>query len=82
MPRLPRDCSFKAVIKLLENYGYAISRQTGSHIRLSSKQYEHSITIPAHKPLKIGTLNSILNEISTHSGIEKAVLIEKLNSLE
>ena len=55
MPRMPRDVSHNILCKALMKYDYTISRQTGSHIRLRSDLmgYEHSITIPAHSPIKI-----------------------------
>ena len=49
--KLPRDISGKRLATLLRQYGYEITRQTGSHIRLTSrwKRTEHHITIPAHR---------------------------------
>jgi len=68
--KLPRDLSGKDLAKKLQLLGYEISHQTGSHIRLTSREKgEHNITIPAHNPLKIGTLNAILRDISAHFGI-------------
>ena len=80
MPRMPRDVSHKNLCTSLNKYGYTISRQTGSHIRLNSNLmgYEHSITIPAHNPIKVGTLNNILNEISKYFKITKEELVESL----
>jgi len=77
--KIPRDISGKELAGLLEKFGYEISRQTGSHLRLSkSSPPEHHITIPDHTSLKIGTLNNILNSLATHLKIEKKALIEKL----
>ena len=76
--RIPRDLSGKDLIKLLEQYGYEITRQTGSHIRITIKQSgEHNITIPDHSPLKIGTLNGILNDIAAHFRLEKEEIKKK-----
>jgi predicted RNA binding protein YcfA (HicA-like mRNA interferase family) len=48
--RLPRDISGVELAKKLEKYGYQITRQTGSHMRLSTMvKGEHHITIPQHK---------------------------------
>ena len=61
--KLPREISGEDLAKLLEKYGYEITRQTGSHIRLTTTvKGEHHIIIPAHKYLKIGTLSSILSD--------------------
>ena len=77
--KIPRDISGKELAKLLSKLSYTITRQTGSHIRLtSSKQPEHHITIPAHKSLKVGTGNSILNDVATYLELTKEIVIEKL----
>jgi len=46
--KLPRDMGGEELAALLGRYGYKITRQTGSHIRLTSisKVSEHHITIP------------------------------------
>jgi len=48
--KLPRDMGGEELAALLGKYGYKITRQTGSHIRLTSpsKGFEHHITIPRH----------------------------------
>ena len=63
--KVPRDVGATDLINLLRRYGYSIIRQTGSHIRLSKllDGGEHSITVPNHKPIKIGTLQSIANDV-------------------
>jgi predicted RNA binding protein YcfA (HicA-like mRNA interferase family) len=77
--KLPREISGLEFAKLLKKYGYEITRQAGSHIRLTTEfNGQHHITIPAHKNLKIGTLNSILNDISIHFKINKNDLSKKL----
>ena len=78
--KLSRDVSSDELIRLLNKYGYQISRQTGSHIRLTSniKTTEHHITIPRQKYLKIGTLNNILNNIAAYLEMDKKSLINAL----
>jgi len=62
--KLPRDLSGEELAKLLRKYGYEISRQTGSHMRLTTRlKGEHHITIPKHKYLKPGTLNSMNSQL-------------------
>jgi predicted RNA binding protein YcfA (HicA-like mRNA interferase family) len=78
MPRLPRNCDYKKLLQVLKEYDYTVDHMTGSHIRLHSNKYNHSLTVPAHKPLKAGTLNAILNEICVTIGINKTKLISKL----
>jgi predicted RNA binding protein YcfA (HicA-like mRNA interferase family) len=79
-PRSPRNVSGQELIKLLKKLGYQIIRQKGSHIRLScvKKGNTHHITIPNHDPLKLGTLNSILSEVSAFLQISKEELIDQL----
>ena len=80
MPNIPRDLSGMDLAKLLTRFGYAITRQTGSHIRLTSSNnsLEHHVTIPNHDPLKIGTLNKIINDIASYLGMDKPALIKEL----
>jgi len=47
--KLPRNCSGLELVNKLAELGYEVSRQTGSHILLTSQQNgEHHITIPQH----------------------------------
>ena len=81
MPRIPRDVSGQSLVKLLGRYGYKITRQTGSHMRLSSQVHgkEHHLTIPNHDYVKIGTLNNILNELAQSVGKSKDEIVNTLN---
>ena len=77
--RLPREISGKELAKLLKKYGYEITRQRGSHMRLTTTlKAEHHITIPVHKHLKIGTLSGILSDIANYLKVDKNDLIKKL----
>jgi len=77
--KIPRDIGANELIKKLSAYGYSISRQAGSHIRLTtSKNGEHHITIPNHNPIKIGTLSAILSDVADHFGKTKEELIRSI----
>jgi len=77
--RIPRDISGLELIKLLNSFGYQISRQTGSHIRITTEMNGlHHITIPNHNPLRIGTISSILLEVAQHFNMTKDVLVNQL----
>ena len=79
--KLPRDISGKDLIKALSRLNYAVTRQTGSHIRLTTlNKGEHSITVPAHSPIKVGTLNAILKDVSDHFNLSRNELLELLFS--
>ncbi|MBS4060596.1 MAG: type II toxin-antitoxin system HicA family toxin [Bacteroidetes bacterium] len=77
--KLPRNVDSQQLIKALQKYNYQATRQTGSHIRLTTQQNgQHHITIPNHDPLRIGTLNTILTEVAQHLGISKQEVAERL----
>ena len=78
--KLPRDVGGDELAVLLGKYDYRITRQTGSHIRLTSniKGKEHHLTIPRHKSLKVGTLNNIIIDLATYLELEKQKLVEIL----
>lgn len=77
--KLPRDISGVALAKALRILGYEISRQTGSHIRITTAlEGEHHVTVPAHDPIKIGTLSSILSDIADHHRLSRDELLKRL----
>ena len=77
--RFPRDLSGKQLVKLLKKLGYEPTRQTGSHVRLTTRQKgEHHVTIPWHDHLRLGTLAQILGDVSSHLEISKEDLIKKI----
>ena len=65
--RLPRDLDGAELVKALRGLGYAVTRQTGSHLRITTQVGgEHHEVIPNHSPLKLGTLRSILRSVASH----------------
>jgi predicted RNA binding protein YcfA (HicA-like mRNA interferase family) len=78
--KLPRDVSGHDLARALARFGYAVTRQSGSHIRLTSnlKGVEHHMTIPAHDSLRIGTLSQILNEVAAYLKLWRDALVEAL----
>jgi predicted RNA binding protein YcfA (HicA-like mRNA interferase family) len=45
--RIPRDLSGADLVKRLGRFDYEVTRQTGSHLRLTSATHgEHHLTIP------------------------------------
>ena len=76
---MPGDLSGPELAKSLRAFGCEITRQTGSHLRLTTHQRgEHHVTIPNHSPVKIGTLSGILNDVSQHLGISREELLNRL----
>ena len=77
--KIPRDLSGNDLVKLLKAYGYEPTRQTGSHMRLTTfDKGEHHITIPNHSPIKIGTLSAILSDVAEHLGLAKEDVMKEL----
>lgn len=77
--KLPRDLSGADLVKLLKKLGYQPTRQSGSHIRLTTQiNGEHHLTIPNHALLRVGTLSSILNEVANHFNKSKEDLMRAL----
>jgi predicted RNA binding protein YcfA (HicA-like mRNA interferase family) len=77
--RLPRDLSGLELAKLLRNLGYEVTRQTGSHMRLTTvKEGQHHITIPKATPLRIGTLSGILGDVAERFKLSSEELAERL----
>jgi predicted RNA binding protein YcfA (HicA-like mRNA interferase family) len=77
--RLPRDLSGIDLARALKKLGYKTTRQTGSHMRLTTQQKgEHHITIPDHDPIRVGTLANILSEVATHFELNKDEIVKKI----
>lgn len=77
--RMPRDLSGPELIRRLGRLGYAVTRQSGSHIRLTtSENGEHHVTVPNHDPLRVGTLSAILGAVAGHLGIDRDALLKRL----
>jgi len=77
--KLPRDISGLELAKALEKVGYRLTRQTGSHLRLTNPSpTKHHITVPAHDPLKTGTLAAILGDVAKRMNISRDELIRSL----
>lgn len=78
--KLPRDLSgHQLVTGLCRKWDYHQIHQTGSHIILETEIPSHQrISIPAHKVLKLGTLNSILRAIASHKNVSREKILELL----
>ena len=77
--KLPRHLSGPELVKLLRTLGYEVTRQTGSHLRLTTqRQGEHHVTVPNHSPLKVGTLSGIITDVAQPFGITREDLLKRL----
>ena len=79
--RLPRDLSGRDLAgRLARHYGYALRRMSGSHMTVTrvTEIGKHSVTVPAHRELRVGTLNAIVNEVAEVVGLPRRVVRETL----
>ena len=79
--RMPRDLSGTELVVLLRRrYGYNLVRQRGSHMRLVSTfmGYPHFVGVPHHNPLRVGTLDGILEDVAEYLEIGQAELMQEL----
>jgi predicted RNA binding protein YcfA (HicA-like mRNA interferase family) len=77
--RLPRDLSGEDLARALSVFGYAVTRQTGSHMRLTTEEHgEHHITIPRHASVRVGTVAAILADVGDHFGLSRETIVERL----
>ena len=78
--KLPRDLSGADLIKVLcRHFGYRKVNQESSHVILQTDTPQHHrLAIPDHNPLRLGTLNAILNAVARAKGVEKGDILDKL----
>lgn len=77
--KLPRDVKGSDLVRALGRLGYQVTRQSGSHVRLTATlPQEHHVTVPAHDPIKVGTLAAIVRDVAEHRGIERDEIIRLL----
>lgn len=60
MTKIPTDVSGRALVRALENIGFVVKRQRGSHIILRRDDPPARVVVPDHKAIRVGTLRSIL----------------------
>ena len=78
--KTPRDVSGAELARSLRVLGYQVTRQTGSHLRVTTlEQGEHHEVIPNHSPVKIGTFKSILRNVAAHHRLTVPELLQRLD---
>jgi len=79
--RIPRDINASDLVRALRVLGYEHVRQDGSHIRLTTTMGGiHHITVPDHRPLKVGTLlGGVLKPVAAHHNLTIDELLEMLD---
>lgn len=77
--RLPTNVSGDELVRRLARLGYAPTRQSGSHQRLTTTENgQHHVTVPLHRTLKVGTLRGILTDVADHFEITRDEVAERL----
>jgi predicted RNA binding protein YcfA (HicA-like mRNA interferase family) len=78
--KIPRDVSGVRLADILcRRWQYHRIHQVGSHIILETKEPSHQrIAIPDHRPLRLGTLTSILRAVAKHKNVSRDVIIVDL----
>jgi predicted RNA binding protein YcfA (HicA-like mRNA interferase family) len=78
--KLPRDVSADALVRALRHLGYTVTRQKGSHIRVTTQLGgEHHEVVPRHDPIRVGTLHSIVTSIAQHHQMSVKELVRRLD---
>jgi predicted RNA binding protein YcfA (HicA-like mRNA interferase family) len=71
--KLPRDLSGDHLIRVLcQRWEYRSVHQVGSHVLLETNAPSRQrVVVPAHKRLRVGTLNATLRTIAAHKAVTK-----------
>ncbi len=77
--KLPLDVNGRRLADhLIRRWDFQEVRQTGSHIVLQSSEPAFHISIPAHKPLRLGTFADIVNEVAKRKEATVQQLLHRL----
>lgn len=70
--------SFAAAALLAGLLAVAQPARAGTYVVTTAKNGVHHVTIPRHKPLRIGTLQSILKDIAHHLEMDWSDFLQDL----
>lgn len=74
--KLPRDVSGDELVKGLQRVGYQVTRQKADHVYMTTQtRGEHHVSVPLHKPVKIGTFATIVTSVAAHLRIDRDQLL-------
>jgi len=77
---LSKTFSGKQVVKALRRIGYVVDHQRGSHIFMHNLEKNISVTVPNHKELKKGTLNSVIKKVKITLNELKNLVYSKMKN--
>jgi len=64
---------------LIRHWQYVHVHQAGSHIIIETEIPSHQrLSVPSHKPLKTGTLNTLLRLAADHKRVSKQDILKTL----
>ena len=77
---IPSDLGGHTLVgALCRTWDYVKVNQVGSHIVLQTQTpTPHRVSIPTHKTLRIGTLNSILRSVANHKGVDRQTILDSI----
>jgi len=80
--RLPQ-VSGRVLARLLQQLGYEVVRQRGSHVRMRKliANGEHSVTMPMHSVVAKGTLHDILKAVAQRNTQDIDDLVNRLRRM-
>jgi predicted RNA binding protein YcfA (HicA-like mRNA interferase family) len=78
--KLPRDVSGQQLVRILiANWGYREVNRVGSHIIVQTEHpVHHRLSVPAHAPLRVGTLNAILRDVARAKAVSRDEITDSL----
>ena len=78
--RIPRDLSGdELAVALCRHWGYKQVSQVGSHIVMQTNEpTPHRVAVPAHKAVRVGTLNAVLRAVAKHGGVNRQAILDSL----
>ena len=79
--KLPRELRGRDLARVLRaQWAYRQVNQVGSHIILETETPQHHrLSVPDHKPLRIGTLNAILRQVAAAKGVAREDILATLS---
>jgi predicted RNA binding protein YcfA (HicA-like mRNA interferase family) len=78
--RVPKDLYGRDFANhLIRKWAFRELRQTGSHIILRTEiPTRYTVSVPAHKPLRPGTLREMISAIADHKQMDRSEILRDL----
>jgi predicted RNA binding protein YcfA (HicA-like mRNA interferase family) len=80
--KIPRVLSGPDLVNAVwRRWAYKVVHQQGSHIVLETNEPTHQrIAVPAHRTLRVGTLNAILRSVARNKRVDRQEILNSLCS--